>query len=114
MRMWCVDPRLMCRKHLLGEHVELHMLVGSIQRGKSLDGFLKKGLLDLSRIHERHAELVAEMSLRGYNHNSPLDVCDVFAYEIVSVDSDASLAELARRCADCRDRQKKGTTDESR
>ena len=23
MRMWMVNPKIMCRKHLLGEHVEL-------------------------------------------------------------------------------------------
>lgn len=30
MRMWMVDPKIMCRKHLLGEHLELHMLAGCI------------------------------------------------------------------------------------
>jgi hypothetical protein len=30
MRMWMVPPKVMCRKHLLGEHVEIHMLAGSL------------------------------------------------------------------------------------
>ena len=40
MRMWMLPPETMCRKHLLGEHVELHMLLGSLRRGKNIDGFL--------------------------------------------------------------------------
>ena len=38
MRMWMLPPECMCRKHLLGEHVELHMLLGSMRRGKSIEG----------------------------------------------------------------------------
>jgi hypothetical protein len=32
--MWMVDPRLVCSKHLLGEHVELHMFVGCLLKRK--------------------------------------------------------------------------------
>jgi hypothetical protein len=28
--MWMVDPRIMCRNHLLGEHAEIHMFVWNI------------------------------------------------------------------------------------
>jgi len=28
MRMWMLNPKALCRKHLMGEHVEIHMLVG--------------------------------------------------------------------------------------
>ena len=35
-----VSPATMCRKHLLGEHVEIHMAVASLRLGKSVDGFL--------------------------------------------------------------------------
>lgn len=38
MRMWNINPRYMCRKHLLGEHVETHMLVGSLRKEKSVQG----------------------------------------------------------------------------
>ena len=33
MRMWMIDPKLLCRKHLLGEHLEIHMFVGTINKG---------------------------------------------------------------------------------
>ncbi len=35
-----VDPTIMCRNHLLGEHVEIHMFVGTIDQGQSVRGFL--------------------------------------------------------------------------
>ena len=33
MRMWLVNPALLCRQHLLGEHVEMHMFAGHILEG---------------------------------------------------------------------------------
>jgi hypothetical protein len=101
MRMWLVDPRLMCSQHLLGEHVELHMLVGSLKRGRNIAGFLRDGLVELNSIRRRHTELVAEMHRRGYVHKSPLP--EFRARRAGSVDATANLKELARRCGDCRD-----------
>ena len=66
MRMWMLPTAGMCRKHLLGEHVELHMLLGSLRRGKSIEGFLSGGLVDPQCIFARHQELVAEMTRRGF------------------------------------------------
>jgi hypothetical protein len=43
MRMWMVWPELMCRKHLLGEHVEIHMLLGALNKGHRVQGFINKG-----------------------------------------------------------------------
>ena len=54
MRMWMLPPEMMCRKHLLGEHVELHMLLGSLRRGKNIDGFLAGKLVDPRRMFRRH------------------------------------------------------------
>ena len=73
MRMWMLPPETMCRKHLLGEHVELHMLLGSLRRGKNIDGFLAGKLVDPRRMFRRHEELVLEMERRGYRHASPLE-----------------------------------------
>lgn len=105
MRMWMVNPKLMCRKHLLGEHVELHMLVGSIKRGQSLQGFVDNGLIDTAKIQKRHDDLVKEMERRGYNHKSPLVYKDKL--HIGKVDSKHSLNELSRRCESCRELQSK-------
>lgn len=100
MRMWMVDPRKMCDQHLLGEHVELHMLVGSLRRKKTLTGFLEGGLVELHSIRTRHAELVIEMKSRGFRHASPLPVFR--ARTAGKVDPKQNLKELARRCEACR------------
>ncbi len=105
MRMWMVPPRKMCRKHLLGEHVEIHMAVSSLRLGKSVAGFLEKGLLDLSKLHSRHDELVAEMLRRGYHHHSPLG--HIPRHKGGKIDRRANARELARRCPDCRRLSKK-------
>ena len=103
MRMWMVDPGTMCRKHLLGEHVETHMFVGAIARGKNLSGYVTNKLVDSARLQERHDHLVQEMRRRGYNHNSPLHYEDVLG--LGQVDSQLSDADLRGRCADCRARR---------
>lgn len=76
MRLWSSDPRTMCRRHLVGEHVECHMIVGAILKGKSLDGFYAAGLIDTSMIRSRHDLVAAEMRRRGYSHASPLPEFD--------------------------------------
>lgn len=100
MRMWWVNPRLMCRRHLLGEHVEMHMFVGHIKLGRDLYGFVRKGLVDTSKIKSRHDALAKEMERRGYAHRSPLDYEDELKQG--RVDRVASAAELLRRCPECR------------
>ena len=68
-----VDPRIMCRQHLLGEHVEIHMFAGIIDRGYSVKGYLEQGLLEVHNLYERHEELVREMKRRNYRHDSEID-----------------------------------------
>ena len=106
MRMWMLPTAGMCRKHLLGEHVELHMLLGSLRRGKNIEGFLSGGLVDPQRIFVRHQELVAEMTRRGYKHSSPLDEqeCAALADGYLgraAIDTDANARDLHQRCPDC-------------
>ena len=106
MRMWMLPPEGMCRKHLLGEHVELHMLLGSMRRGKNMDGFLSGGLVDPQLVFARHEELVAEMIRRRFKHTSPIDAseCASLAARYIgstSINIAANAAELQRRCPDC-------------
>ena len=95
-----INPSVLCRKHLLGEHVELHMLCGSIKKNKSLEGFVRNGLIEVHNIQQRHEELVAEMKRRGYNHKSPLP--DINFFELGSVDRQKSFQDLMNRCEECR------------
>lgn len=104
MRQWMVDPRIMCRKHLLGEHVEHHMFVGAINKGTSITGFLKNNLLEPLSLLYRHAALVEEMERRGYKHKSPLAYPNFAKGDpalLVQIDKDAAQAELVRRCPEC-------------
>lgn len=76
MRVWDVDPAILCRQHLLGEHRELHGLWNILVLGKS--GYsrhpeTRRWEGKLAALYNRHEALVAEMSRRGYNHGSPLD-----------------------------------------
>jgi len=102
MRMWNVSPRLMCDKHLLGEHLEMHMFVGCLRQGKSLDGFIKNGLVEVHNISFRHMELVSEMHKRGMKHDSKIS--EVVEPPQGNVDVVESLALLAERCPECRKR----------
>lgn len=100
MRMWMVDPRKMCDQHLLGEHVELHMLVGTLQRKRSVAGFVTNQLIEVHNVRSRHAELVVEMTRRGMKHQSPLP--SFRAVRLGKVDPRINLKELARRCSSCK------------
>lgn len=102
MRMWMIDPRTMCRQHLLGEHVECHMLAVCLRQGRNLDGYLERQLLEPQHVAARHDILVAEMEARGYRHRSPLEQ----PAEPPSgyVPPAQSAAELRGRCPACRDR----------
>lgn len=102
MRMWNVDPRLMCREHLLGEHLEMHMFAGAIRKGSSVRGYIENGLVETGNIKGRHDELVTEMERRGYKHNSPLE--DPCCEENGFVDGEKNLGELKSRCPECRER----------
>ena len=105
MRMWNVDPKMMCDKHLIGEHVEMHMFVGSINKGISIKGYVDKGLLTVNKLRERHDELAVEMERRHINHLSPLPTFKVVNLNVdqgAVIDSKESKKELLRRCSLCR------------
>jgi len=119
MRQWLVDPKLLCSKHLYGEHVEHHMFVGSINKGVSVDGYIWRGLLCPELLHQRHEELVEEILRRGGNHKSPLPSIDweMYArnnrYETSTnlIDVKGNLQELQRRCEVCRGLQEEGNNE---
>jgi len=97
-----IDPKLLCRKHLLAEHLECHMLVGAIKKGKNLKGYVDKGLVELDHIGKRHRELVREMKRRGYRHYTPLKQPYVRHYhDVGKVDMHISKIDLILRCDDC-------------
>lgn len=106
MRMWGVNPRLLCRKHLLGEHVEMHMFAGTLRAGKSVIGYTSTGLVNLNKLRERHDELAEEMECRGYDHQSPLPSFPLPKGDKGFVNEVENLKDLANRCKECAERQK--------
>jgi hypothetical protein len=103
-----VNPKILCNQHLLGEHVELHMFVGTINKGITVNGYVENNLLEYKNIHERHTELVNEMERRGMNHQSPLPkVLGSHLPDSVKfsqIDRKMAKDELISRCKDCRER----------
>lgn len=120
MRIWNIPPHLLCRKHLMGEHLELHMIISSLDNHKSLNGFFLNGLIQLDIIYNRHEELTIEIQGRGYKHNSIMDhskASMIINSYLVSLSANKfKLAREAKvnglqnifilfhRCKDCRDR----------
>jgi 3-methyladenine DNA glycosylase Tag len=101
--MWKVPVEQMCDRHLLGEHVEMHMFAGSIRKGISVQGYVDKGLLETTEVFARHEELVKEMIKRGMNHKSPL-VYVLFVEAKGKINVEENIKELKRRCPECRRR----------
>jgi hypothetical protein len=108
MRMWMIDPQLMCRKHLLGEHGEIHKFLPSFRKGHKVDGrFDPIVQIQFQGYIERHDALAFEMAERGYNHKSPL--VDVPDFSLIYpqhydklVDVQLAYADLMARCDKCR------------
>jgi len=95
-----VNPRKMCRNHLLGEHKELHQLIGSLNKNISVKGHVEKGQIEIHSIKKRHNELVTEMQKRGYSHNSPLPKFK--DYKMGKINISANEKELIKRCINCK------------
>lgn len=114
MRQWMVDPKILCQKHLLGEHVEHHMFIGTIRKGIRIDGYLQNNLLEPKMLYTRHTQLVREMQRRGMNHKSPLSQREcIMCVNSLNEDQQSwkikveeALLDLIGRCPDCRKRMK--------
>lgn len=75
MRIWDVSPSYLCRKHLLGEHRELHAVwtvITKNKKGYSRHPETKRWVGKLKALYIRHQALVQEMGKRGYIHKSDL------------------------------------------
>lgn len=107
--MWLINTEIMCRQHLLGEHLECHMFVSHINKQKSIRGYLDNNLLEPLSLTKRHNQLVKEMIQRGYHHKSPLNTVNLSYLSGVKdwkINIDRSLKELLKRCNECQKRYK--------
>lgn len=77
MRIWDVQPGYLNRQSLLGEHRELHGLVSILINGKQGYSRHPETLRWVDRgwaLRQRHRLLAAEMALRGYRDQSPVEL----------------------------------------
>lgn len=75
MRVWDIDPSLLCDKHLNGEHREIHAIYNIITFGH--EGYkyhpeTKRWVGKIDALVKRHDKVVNEWLRRGKNHKTPL------------------------------------------
>lgn len=107
MRMWMINPKLLCRKHLLGEHNEIHKHRHNFVKGYKIDGRIHPIVqIEPISMQSRHDELAKEMVRRGYNHQSPFTQPNLNNYgdEVINakVDINTSIKDLCERCEECK------------
>lgn len=104
MRMWFINPKLLCKSHLLGEHGEIHKHRHNFEKQHNMTGRI--GQIDASKMEERHDELVTEMLRRGYNHKSPFTQPDTSYLKIDDwkIDLEFNIKDLKERCQECKRR----------
>lgn len=111
MRMWLCNPEIMCQKHLCGEHLEMHMFLGSLKEGKKITGYIDNNLFEPMTLKFRHDELAKEMLKRNYNHKSPMED-DVYKQvfklkpweRLRIINREKALKDLLDRCPECLNR----------
>jgi hypothetical protein len=102
MRMWNIDVRKMCNQHVLGEHFEIHKLIGNLRNSRTwAESLTLKGFLEPQNALARHDKLAQEMCRRGMKHLSPLDVKGVKLPK-GKVNIKKSKKDLIKRCKNCR------------
>lgn len=78
MRIWDIDPKKLCQKHLVAEHRELHGLWNILTKHEGKGGYSKhpetlRWVGKNRALFERHVALIREFEKRGYKHHTPLD-----------------------------------------
>lgn len=106
MRMWMLEPKFLCRKHLLGEHGEIHKHRHNFVKQHRMDGRIYPiVLIEPAAMETRHNALAAEMLKRGYNHNSPYTMPDISylpeSQQLAKADLVYNAKNLSERCPDC-------------
>ena len=107
MRMWMVDPKIMCRQHLLGEHSEIHKHRHNFVKKHNMNKRVSLNQIEPKSMKKRHDELAREMERRGYEHNSEYTMPDISYLTKESreytVDTNKSYEDLIKRCGGCGD-----------
>jgi hypothetical protein len=87
------------------------MFLGTLKKGKKIDGFLKNNLFQPRLLYQRHEDIKQEMINRGYKHASPM--CEVECGCVLDlpqekqyweIDKEKALEDLLSRCPECHKR----------
>ena len=78
MRVWDIEPKDLCHKHLVAEHRELHGLWNILTKHEGKGGYSRhpetlRWVGKTKALYNRHEALIAEFTKRGYKHHTPLD-----------------------------------------
>jgi hypothetical protein len=87
------------RQHLLGEHAELHCIVGALLgKYKAYRNHPETLRFHncIEQLYARHTDQVAELAKRGYQHNSPLPESEE-SYTCSPQEVERDRADLAKR-----------------
>ena len=109
MRMWMLNPKIMCHNHLAGEWRELFTIVDHLQRKRKVDKYITNNCLELQSIQERYVELKKEKKRRKHKKFKQLPLDYDISYlpqehQEYKVDTEASLKDLLSRCEKCKRR----------
>jgi hypothetical protein len=104
--MWMINPELLCNKHLLGEHGEIHKHRHNFVKKHKISGRIFPIVqIEPSSMKYRHDQLAREMVKRGMNHKSDYVQPDIshlpFSERYAEVNTYKSLVDLEKRCPDC-------------
>lgn len=107
MRMWMIKPELLCDKHLLGEHGEIHKHRHIFVKGYSIKNRVQcPAQIVPEHMEVRHNELAKEMTARGMKHASSYsqpDLCNYTLEEAMpEIDIIYNIKDLSERCGNCR------------
>lgn len=100
MRMWCIPTNIMCTKHIMQEHKDIHMIVGAINKKINIQSFILNGYIDTDKIKSRHFELAKEIEKRGGKHISKLPVFSI--KRLSYLNKFANLDYLKANCKKCK------------
>jgi hypothetical protein len=109
MRMWMLDAKCLCDKHLIGEHGEYHKFRHVFIKKQSIKGRVMPIVqIEPKEMKNRHDYLAKEMLKRKINHKSPYKMPDIYYLPIEHIEVRANklynLIDLSNRCNDCKKR----------
>ena len=100
--MYNLYPTLLCDRHLLKEHMDIHMFKRALDLKVDICQEIKEGKIETHNLIKRHNELMVEIEARGYIHNTPIGKGEY--KEQGKVDKTKVVAYLAIFCEDCKKR----------